>query len=96
MGLLMSLLSAGALLGLMCAIALLSNRLVYSGSREFQILTKHLRRRVRRVVFAVVICWGFASTVALAFGAPWLVVPLTLVMLAILAGCAWEFGRGLL
>jgi len=96
MGLVTSVLSAGMILSIMCAIAILSNRLVYGRPRASPILTTYLRRRVRRVVFAVLICWGFVSTMAVVFAAAWLVVPSTFTMLAILAGCAWELGRGVL
>ncbi len=87
---------AGGGIGAMCAIAFLTNRLLYSVPSTSPVLTTELRRRARRTVFGAVICWAIASAVALSFVGGWLIVLLTPVMLAILAGCAWEFGRGLL
>jgi hypothetical protein len=80
----------------MCVIAFLSNRLLYGRPSPSPVLTTELRRRARRTVFAVLICWAIASVEALSFAGAWLNALLTPVMLAILAWCGWEFGRGLL
>ena len=91
-----SVILAAGLLGLMIGIAFVTNRLVYGVRPRSPVLTGHLRRRVRIAVCGVLIAWVLSSLIALALAASWAVGVLTLAMLAILAGCAWEFGRDVL
>ena len=91
-----SVILAAGFLGLMIGIAFVANRLVYGARPRSPVLTGHLRRRVRIAVCGVLIAWVLSSLIALALAASWAVGVLTLAMLAILAGCAWEFGRDVL